>query len=241
MKSRLFFAFFACFLFVPFSHGKRKEKRSLVLLETSVGSIRVALFDYTPMHRDNFLRLAEEGFYDGTLFHRVIQEFMIQGGDPDSRRALPGQVLGEGGPGYTLPAEFCLPYLYHWRGALAAAREPDDVNPEMRSCGSQFYLVWGKKMSPAALKKARETLSEKGIEMTSLMANDYTMRGGTPHLDGTYTVFGEVVEGLDIVEKIQQEPTDDHDRPLLDVVVQKVTVLQKSKDAVNNPTTFSKP
>ena len=96
-------------------------------------------------------------------------------------------------------------------------------------------------MSPAALKKARETLSEKGIEMTSLMANDYTMRGGTPHLDGTYTVFGEVVEGLDIVEKIQQEPTDDHDRPLLDVVVQKVTVLQKSKDAVNNPTTFSKP
>ena len=241
MKSRLFFVFLACFLFVPFSHGKRKEKRSLVLFETSVGNIRVALFDYTPMHRDNFLRLAEEGFYDGTLFHRVIQEFMIQGGDPDSRRALPGQVLGEGGPGYTLPAEFCLPYLYHWRGALAAAREPDDVNPEMRSCGSQFYLVWGKKMSPAALKKARETLSEKGIEMTSLMANDYTMRGGTPHLDGTYTVFGEVVEGLDIVEKIQQEPTDDHDRPLLDVVVQKVTVLQKSKDAVNNPTTFSKP
>lgn len=241
MNKRLFIVLLAVFIVGSFSQGKRKEKRSLVLLETSAGPIRVALFDYTPMHRDNFLRLAEDGFYDGTLFHRVIRDFMVQGGDPDSRQAMPGQVLGEGGPGYTIPAEFCLPYLYHWRGALAAAREPDDVNPEMRSCGSQFYFVWGKKMSAAALKKARETLLEKDVEMTSIMASDYTMRGGTPHLDGTYTVFGEVVEGLDVVDRIQQEPTDDNDRPLLDIVVQKATVLQKSKDAINNPTRFSKP
>lgn len=241
MSKRLFFALLVSLFFFSISQGKKKEKRSLVLLETSVGPIRVALFDYTPMHRDNFLRLASEGFYDGTLFHRVIQDFMIQGGDPDSRKTLPGQLLGEGGPGYTIPAEFSLPYLYHWRGALASAREPDDVNPEMRSCGSQFYIVWGKKQTPAAIKKVREQLSDKGVELTSLMADDYTMRGGAPHLDGKYTVFGEVVEGLDVVSRIQQEPTDENDRPLLDIIVQKATVLQKSKDAINNPTQFAKP
>lgn len=239
MYKRLFLALVACFLFVPLAQTKKKEKRSLVLLETSAGPIRVALFDDTPLHRDNFIRLASSGFYEGTLFHRVIRDFMVQGGDPDSRKALPGQQFGDGGPGYTIPAEISLPYLYHWRGALAAAREPDDVNPERRSSGSQFYFVWGKKQTPAGIKKARELLRENDVELTSHMVDDYIMRGGTPHLDGAYTVFGEVVDGLQTVERILDEPTDENDRPLLDVVVQKVTVLQKSKDAIQRPTKLS--
>lgn len=201
----------------------------MVRIETSCGIIRVALSDDTPLHRDNFLKLASSGFYDGTLFHRCISNFMIQGGDPDSRTAAKGQLLGEGGVGYTIPAEFCLPYLYHWRGALAAAREPDDVNPEQDSSGCQFYIVYGKKQSPADIKKARSMLEEKGIEMTSQMSDDYQMRGGTPHLDGQYTVFGEVIEGLNVVKQIQSVATDSNSRPLEDVVIQRMTVEQYSK------------
>lgn len=201
----------------------------MVRIETSCGIIRVALSDDTPLHRDNFLKLASSGFYDGTLFHRCISNFMIQGGDPDSRTAAKGQLLGEGGVGYTIPAEFCLPYLYHWRGALAAAREPDDVNPEQDSSGCQFYIVYGKKQSPADIKKARSMLEEKGIEMTSQMSDDYQMRGGTPHLDGQYTVFGEVIEGLNVVKQIQSVATDSNSRPLEDVVIQRMTVEQYGK------------
>jgi peptidyl-prolyl cis-trans isomerase B (cyclophilin B) len=201
-----------------FVEGKRKkEKRRIVLIETSMGNIRVALSDDTPLHRDNFLRLAREGFYDGTLFHRCIKDFMIQGGDPDSRGAEQGKQLGDGGTGYTIPAEFCLPYLYHWRGALAAAREPDDVNPEMESSGCQFYIVWGKKQAGSDIRKVRSMLEGKGIELTSQMLDDYIMRGGTPHLDGQYTVFGEVVEGLDVVERIQACQTLKGDRPKEDI------------------------
>ena len=228
MKYRLLFIVitFLCFgtLFVK---GKRKkEKRRIVRIETSMGNIRVALSDDTPLHRDNFLRLAREGFYDGTLFHRCIKDFMIQGGDPDSRGAEPGKQLGDGGTGYTIPAEFCLPYLYHWRGALAAAREPDDVNPEMESSGCQFYIVWGKKQAGSDIRKVRSMLEEKGIELTSQMLDDYIMRGGTPHLDGQYTVFGEVIEGLPIVKNIQSVPTDSLDRPLADIVVRRMVVEQ---------------
>ena len=228
MKYRLLFvvATFLCFgtLFVE---GKRKKgKRHIVRIETSMGNIRVALSDDTPLHRDNFLRLAREGFYDGTLFHRCIKDFMIQGGDPDSRGAEPGKQLGDGGTGYTIPAEFCLPYLYHWRGALAAAREPDDVNPEMESSGCQFYIVWGKKQAGSDIRKVRSMLEEKGIELTSQMLDDYIMRGGTPHLDGQYTVFGEVIEGLPIVKNIQSVPTDSLDRPLADIVVRRMVVEQ---------------
>ena len=206
--------------------AKRKEKRHIVRIETSVGNIRVALSEDTPLHTKNFLKLSREGFYDGTLFHRCIKDFMIQGGDPDSRGAEPGKHLGEGGTGYTIPAEFCLPYLYHWRGALAAAREPDDVNPNQESSGCQFYIVWGRKQAAADIRKVRQMLEEKGIELTPQMVDDYIMRGGTPHLDGQYTVFGEVIEGLDIVGKIQATETDEDDRPLQDIVIKRTVVEQ---------------
>lgn len=229
-NNKFFFAlvFFFLVLAIP-SQGKKKEKRSVVRVETSCGVIRLALFDDTPQHRDNFLKLVSDGFYNGTLFHRCIKDFMIQGGDPDSKNAKKGQLLGEGDTGYTIPAEFCLPYLYHWRGALAAAREPDDVNPEQRSSGCQFYIVYGKKQAPGEIKKVRSMLKEKGIEITPQMVDDYEMRGGTPHLDGQYTVFGEVIEGMDVVCHILTLPTDRNDRPLEDVVILKMTVEQYSK------------
>ena len=213
------------------SQGKRKESRSIVRMETTEGNIRVALSDDTPLHRDNFLRLASEGVYDSTLFHRCIADFMIQGGDPDSRHAQPGDFVGEGEVGYTIPPEICLPYLYHWRGALAAAREPDDVNPEMMSSGCQFYIVYGRKQSPADIKKVRAMLSEHGVELTPQMVDDYMMNGGAPHLDGRYTVFGEVIEGMDVVKAIQSMPTDGNDRPLKDVFVLRMVVERMSKAA----------
>lgn len=201
----------------------------MVRMETTAGVIRLALSDDTPIHRDNFLRLVEEHFYDSLLFHRVIDDFMIQGGDPESRHALPHQRLGDGENGYTLPPEFKLPYLYHWRGALASARESDDVNPEKRSCGCQFYIVWGKKQTAADIKRARSLLEERGEKLTPQMADDYIMRGGTPHLDAAYTVFGEVIEGLEVVHTILQEPTDSFDRPLVDVRIIKAVVENKKR------------
>ena len=225
----LFVILLLLFIGVLPSQGKKKEKRAVVRIETSCGNIRVALSDDIPLHSKNFLKLAAKGFYDGTLFHRCIKDFMIQGGDPDSRRAAKGQLLGEGDVGYSIPAEFCLPYLYHWRGALAAAREPDDVNPEQNSSGCQFYIVYGKKQSPADIKKVRSALEEKGIELTSQMIDDYVMRGGTPHLDGQYTVFGEVIEGLDVVRQILTLPTDSNDRPLQDVIINRMVIEQYSK------------
>ena len=210
-KNKIFFVLIL-FLFTSAIsiQARKKEKRAVVRIETSCGDIRVALFD-------------------GTLFHRCIKDFMIQGGDPDSRTAKKGQLLGEGDTGYTIPAEFCLPYIYHWRGALAAARESDDVNPEQNSSGCQFYIVYGKKQLPGDIKKVRSMLDEKGIEITPQMSDDYQMRGGTPHLDGQYTVFGEVIEGMDIVKQIQAVATDKNDRPLDDVIILKMTVEQYSK------------
>ena len=227
MKHKLLFILVAFLCFgTLFVEGNKKEKRHVVRIETTVGNIRVALSEDTPLHSKNFLKLAREGYYDGTLFHRCIKNFMIQGGDPDSRNAEPGKLLGDGGPGYTIPAEFCLPYLYHWRGALAAAREPDDVNPEQESSGSQFYIVYGKKQAAADMKKVRAMLEEKGIELTSQMIDDYYMRGGTPHLDGQYTVFGEVIEGMEVVKAIQNVETDKNNRPLEDVLIKRMVVEQ---------------
>lgn len=228
---RFFLFLFLAFLAVAPSSSRRKEKRSVVRLETSMGNIRIALFDDTPVHRDNFLKLTEKGFYDGLLFHRVIRDFMVQTGDSASRYARPGQPLGEGDVGYTLPAEILLPYYYHLRGAVAAAREGDDVNPLMRSSGSQFYIVWGRSWAPKSIREQREALAEKGIEMTGEMRDAYEQYGGSPHLDGQYTVFGEVLEGMDVVRRIQQMATDSLDRPLDDVRVVRAVVEQRSSGA----------
>lgn len=234
-KLILFLFLLTCFSVTGLSRGK--EKRSVVRIETNFGVIRVALHDETPVHRDNFLKLASEGFYDGTLFHRVIKDFVIQGGDPDSKGAPKGKALGEGGPGYTLPAEIDWPYSYHLRGALAMAREPDEVNPERRSNGSQFYIVWGKFYTPTALQKVQPHVTEmtgENVKFTYEHVTKYEQYGGTPNLDGQYTVFGEVIEGLSVVKKIQKEKTDSADRPLKDVVIRKVVVEQKSAEALSS-------
>lgn len=236
-----------------------------VRIKTTEGDILVRLYDETPKHRDNFLKLAGEGYFDGTLFHRVIKDFMIQGGDPDSKGAPKGKMLGTGGPDYTLPAEFVYPKLFHKRGALSAARLGDEVNPERESSGSQFYIVWGKTYKSAELKQMERQLEmqqeqtvfnklakenrdkimelrrnrdraglqelqdeliaetkaiclEKGKPtFTDEQREAYTTVGGTPFLDNQYTVFGEVEEGLDVVEKIQNCETMRGDRPAEDV------------------------
>lgn len=230
MTRKLFFALLLILPVLALS-AKKKDKRSIVRIETTMGTIRVALLDDAPIHRDNFIKLAKSGHYDGTLFHRVINKFMIQGGDPDSKQAEPGKLLGDGDVKYTLAPEFLLPYYYHTRGALAAAREGDDVNPEQRSSGSQFYIVTGKRFGPASLKQVRGQLEEKGIEMTAQMYDDYIQYGGAPHLDGQYTVFGQVIEGMDVVEKIQTVSTDTNDRPIQDIRVTHMEVENLSKAA----------
>ena len=198
-----------------------------VLLETTEGNIRIELSDLTPVHRDNFVRLVNEHFYDSLLFHRVIKDFMIQTGDPNSRHAEPGESLGEGDVGYTLEPEFRVPQLYHRRGMVAMAREGDDVNPERRSSGSHFYIVWGKTFSSEALKDVQQrldtTMTVNPVKMTAEMILAYRRIGGTPHLDGQYTVFGEVIEGLDVVERIMKVFTDDYDRPVDDVRIIRAT------------------
>ena len=201
-----------------------------VMLETTAGNILLTLYDDTPKHRDNFLKLVNEEFYDSLLFHRVIKNFMIQGGDPDSKKAEPGVTLGEGSTDYTVEAEFFDSEGHllhpHQRGVLAMAREGDSENPERRSSGCQFYIVYGKKQAAADIRKVRAMLEEKGIELTPQMVDDYYMRGGTPHLDGQYTVFGEVIEGMNVVKSIQQVETDENDRPLKDVVILRMVVEQ---------------
>ncbi len=244
-----------------------------VHIHTSLGDIVVRLYDETPKHRDNFVKLASEGYFDGTLFHRVIKDFMIQGGDPDSKGAPASKNLGTGGPDYTIPAEFVYPQLFHKRGALSAARTSDEVNPNRESSGSQFYIVWGKQYKPGELKQMERQLAmqqEQGVfnrlvaenrpkimdlrrkrdqaalqelqddliaqthaicaeqgtmKFTDEQVKVYTTLGGTPFLDNQYTVFGEVEEGLDIVEQIQNVATGRNDRPVEDVSMQ-VTVLE---------------
>jgi len=200
-----------------------------VLLQTTMGDIRIALSDSTPVHRDNFVRQVQEHFYDSLLFHRVIKNFMIQTGDPNSRYAEPGITLGDDSTDFTLPSEFCTPLLYHYRGAVAAAREGDDVNPERRSSGRQFYIVWGSTYSSQTLddiaKKVAEATNGRTV-MTPEMRNTYRKTGGSPHLDGQYTVFGWVVEGLNIVDRIQRVFTDDYARPVDDVRILRAVVVQ---------------
>lgn len=242
-----------------------------VKIQTTLGDIIVRLYDEAPLHRDNFVKLAKEGYYDGTLFHRVIKDFMIQGGDPDSKGAPAGKMLGVGGPDYTIEAEI-KGGLYHKRGALAAARQGDEVNPERRSSGSQFYIVWGQVYKEGQLRQfakqmemqqmqavfnalakehhdeimqmrrernrtglqelqeklvaeAEAQVKAQGAGMTDEQRTIYSTVGGTPHLDGQYTVFGEVEEGLDVVEMIQQTATARGDRPVDDIEM-RVTVME---------------
>lgn len=194
---------------------------AMVLIETTMGNIKVKLYDSTPEHKKNFLKLAKEGYLDSTLFHRVIPGFMIQGGDPDSKKAMPGQPLGMGGPGYTLPAEIG---AKHFRGALSAARQPDQVNPEKRSSGSQFYIVQN---GPVPQEQLNQIIQMKGPNFYIPEEIDYYLKvGGYPPLDGDYTVFGQVVEGLEVVDKIANAQRDPRDRPLENISM-KVKVLSE--------------
>ncbi len=250
---------------------KLGKKDRIVQIDTEYGIVKVKLYDETPKHRDNFIKLAHKGFFDGTLFHRVIDGFMIQGGDPDSKSARPDVMLGEGGPGYSIPAEI-LPMYFHKKGVIAAAREGDKVNPNKESSGSQFYIAQGKVYKPeeldalvakinnkrtnAIFENQRALYKEELIELQKSGAFDkfnskmeemkqkidsisknqtlvlsaemkqaYTTIGGIPHLDQAYTVFGEVIEGLDIIDKIASEQTDKNNRPAKDVSM-KITILK---------------
>lgn len=269
-----------CAAFTACQTGQKKEnltmdnkKDVLLRIETSKGDVTVKLYNETPSHRDNFMKLAKDGTYEGTLFHRVIKDFMIQAGDPDSKGAPKGKMLGSGDVGYTIPAEFVYPQYFHKRGALSAARQGDDVNPAKASSGCQFYIVTGKVFNDSTLlsmeqqknqgklqtifnglaqkhmkeiyklrkennQDALYDLQEKLIvEAEAIAATEpdfqftpeqiqaYTTIGGTPHLDNEYTVFGEVVEGLDVVDAIQQVETATADRPVEDVVIKKVVLL----------------
>ena len=193
----------------------------LVEIETDYGTMLVELSNATPLHRDNFTKLAEQGFFDGTIFHRVISEFMIQGGDPDSKNAAEGQPLGMGGPGYTIPAEF-VDSMVHLKGALAAARMGDAGNPKKASSGSQFYIVQGKPVEEAMINRME---SMKGTHYTPEQKKMYAEIGGTPFLDREYTVFGCVVEGLDVIDKIAAVQKDGRDRPAKDVKI-KIRVIK---------------
>lgn len=241
-------------------------KEPVVTISTDYGTIKIKLYNETPQHRDNFIKLAKEGFYNGLLFHRIIKDFMIQGGDPDSKDAPASKQLGAGDVGYTIPAEFVYPKYYHKKGALAAARQGDQVNPEKRSSGCQFYIVQGKTYSDKELNRIEESKKNKTIQnefyklvsenkdtvmalrrnhdqegmqklqdefiqkataaadakpeawkMPEDMRKAYKEVGGTPFLDNDYTVYGEVIEGLDIIDKIAEVETSTGDRPVNDI------------------------
>lgn len=200
-----------------------KPKNQYVKITTNKGTVIIKLYNETPLHRDNFIKLTKEGLYNGTLFHRVIKEFMIQGGDPDSKNALPHTELGNGGLNYTVPAEF-RDSLFHKKGVLAAAREGDDVNPTKASSSTQFYIVQGKIWNDSTLNKIEEKRMK--FKIPEWQRQVYKTIGGTPHLDRNYTVYGEVVKGLEMVDAIANEPTGNADRPITDIKMT-VTVLKK--------------
>lgn len=205
-------------------HDLRKD----VEMVTSKGTIIIRLSDSTPLHRDNFLRLVQQKYFDSILFHRVIKDFMVQGGDPDSKRAAPDKELGNGGPGYTVPAEIRA-NLFHKKGVIAAARTGDDVNPMRASSGSQFYLTQGKVFTDAGLDSV-ETFRLGGRKMPAERREVYKTIGGTPHLDQSYTVFGEVISGLSVIDSIAAVPTRGRmggDRPREDVRILKARLIKR--------------
>ncbi len=209
---------------------RKKDLKKDVEIITTKGIIVIRLSDSTPQHRDNFLRLAKTGFYDSLLFHRVIRNFMIQAGDPDSKNGHPGKPLsqgGSGGPGYTIPAEF-RPTLFHKRGAIGAARTGDDVNPTRASSGSQFYIVQGKAFTDAGLDSV-ERFRLKGRKIPEDERSVYRQLGGAPHLDQQYTVFGEVVRGMDVVDSIAAVKTSGPplDRPVAEVRILKMRLIRR--------------
>lgn len=276
---KILFAFFLMSMGVASCNNNYKQdnnmeeqKETVVLMKTDKGDIKIKLYNETPKHRDNFLKLVDDGVYEGLLFHRVIKDFMVQGGDPESKNAPKGKMLGAGDVGYTIPAEFVYPKYYHKKGALAAARQGDQVNPQKESSGCQFYIVTGKKYSEQELKSMEKQMNEAKVtnifnsiarknmalikelqqkqdqnalydlqekiyaeaveeakktpdfKFTSEQIADYTTLGGTPFLDNQYTVFGEVVDGLDVIDSIQVVKTDRSDRPVDDVRILEVEV-----------------
>lgn len=209
---------------------KKKDRRKDVLMQTSMGDLVIRLSDSTPLHRDNFLKLVKVGFYDSVLFHRVIKSFMIQSGDPNSKTAAAGIPLGNGGPDYTIPAEFRTT-LFHKKGVIAAARQGDNVNPQKASSGSQFYIVQGKIFTDPELD-ALETSRMNDRKIPGNRREVYKTIGGTPHLDENYTVFGEVISGLEVVDKIAAVQTStgaDRDRPLDNVRIFKTKLIKRKK------------
>lgn len=230
------FVFFISVLLVQISVAqkevviKKKDRKRDVLLQTSMGDMIIRLSDSTPLHRDNFLKLVKQNFYDSLLFHRVINNFMIQAGDPNSKNAAAGQPLGSGSPGYTVPAEFRTS-LFHKKGAIAAARTGDDVNPQKASSGCQFYIVQGRKFTDGGLDSL-ETMRLRGRKIPTDQREAYKTVGGTPHLDQGYTVFGEVINGMDIIDKIAAVATSrgaDRDRPLENVMILKTKLVKRKK------------
>ena len=194
------------------------EKRPRVEIRTELGTMVVELYNETPQHRDNFLKLVKEQYYDSLLWHRIIPAFMVQGGDPNSKHAPAGTPLGNGGPGYTVPAEI-IPGLTHKKGALAAARQGDQVNPTKASSGSQFYIVQGKTFSEQEMGMVSQRNASMGtpVTYTPEQIKAYSTVGGAPHLDGAYTVFGEVVDGLEVIDKLAAVERNQMDRPLTDI------------------------
>lgn len=207
---------FTTLCLLGFSMVSIAQARPQVEIRTTLGTIVVELYNETPLHRDNFLKLVREGAYDSLLFHRIIPGFMVQGGDPKSRTAGPHAELGNGGPGYTVPAEI-VPGLIHRKGTLAAARQPDQVNPERRSNGSQFYIVQGKTWQTVDLDRLNAGRGAERVTYTTADQRTYATIGGAPHLDGAYTVFGEVIQGMEVVDAIAARPTGVNDRPIIDI------------------------
>ena len=217
MTKKILLLLIPFFFFVSF---KPKEKIHTVVLNTKFGTMRILLYNETPKHRDNFLKLTNEHFYDSLLFHRVIKNFMIQGGDPDSKHAKPGAMLGNGDVGYRVDAEFN-PSLFHKKGVLAAAR---DENPTKASSGCQFYIVQGKTFSDADLDNLEK---QTGRKLTAEQREIYKTIGGTPHLDMNYTVYGEVIEGMNVLDSIAAVKCDKYDRPLDDI---RIISVKQAKD-----------
>ena len=270
---------FFCLLFCCSFCFKKKQTETLALIHTNVGDIKIKLYDETPLHRDNFIKLVKKKYYDGLLFHRVIKNFMIQTGDPESKDAERSKMLGVGGPGYTIPAEISMRHI-HKKGALAAARLGSDVNPRKESSGSQFYIVVGQPLTNEILNQNEHQIIEAkrgelintylskpenkmimpnldscksrgdkdgfdkivqkittdldpefkkldSIKYTSQQRAEYLEKGGSPHLDNDYTIFGEVIEGMDIIDKISLVTTDSNDRPLEDIKILSIKILKK--------------